>query len=111
MNGSNERRKPGQRPFDGRSEKRSTTLVRVRLASPTDIRAPERTVTESISPHGTRIISERSWQPGEDVVVVPRGEFPHTGKVVYCEAKTGGNFCLGVEFRGRSVKWGDDSRT
>jgi len=55
-------------------------------------------------------MSERSWQPGEDVVVVPRGESPHTGKVIYCEAKTGGRFYLGVEFRGRSVKWGDDSR-
>ncbi|PYT62266.1 MAG: hypothetical protein DMG46_01445 [Acidobacteria bacterium] len=79
------------------------------LVSPTDPRARERTVTENVSPHGTCIISERSWKPGEEVIVAPRGEFQQKGRVVYCVGNTRGRFCLGVEFPDRSVKWGDDS--
>jgi len=109
MNGSTQRTRSGQRLFNGRIEKRLPASVAVHLVSPTDPRARERTVTENVSPHGTCIISERSWKPGEEVIVAPRGEFQQKGRVVYCVGNTRGRFCLGVEFPDRSVKWGDDS--
>ena len=105
MNG---RTRPDHRLFDGRIEKRVTASAAVHLVSSAD-RAGERTITENISPHGTRIVSERSWEPGEEVIVAPRGEFPQIGRVVYCVANTRGRFLLGVEFPDRSVKWGDES--
>ena len=108
MKGS-ERTRPGQRLFDGRLEKRLRTSTAVHLISPGDPRAHEPTVTENVSPHGTRVISERSWQPGEEVIFAPSGEFQRIGRVVYCLANTRGRFCLGVQFPDRSVKWGDDS--
>lgn len=106
MNG---RTRADHRIFDGRVEKRVTTMAAVHLESPEDPRARERTITENISPHGTRIVSERSWEPGEEVIVAPRGEFRQKGRVVYCIANARGRFLLGVEFLDRSVKWGDDS--
>ena len=108
MNGPTQHTRLGQRLFDGRVEKRVTTSAAVHLVSPADPRAPERTITENISPHGTRVISERSWEPGEEVIVAPRGEFQRIGRVVYCVANARGRFLLGVEFPDRSVKWGDD---
>src|SRR5260370_12012964 len=107
MNGNAERRRPNQRLFDGRLEKRLTMSVPVYLPSLGEHSARERTVTENVSPHGARVISKRSWRPGEEALIAPlTGEFPQVGTVVYSRRKNGGGrFCLGVEFLDRSVKW------
>jgi hypothetical protein len=110
MSRSSERRKR-QRLFEGRVEKRLATSVPVHLVSSSHAHVPERTFTENVSPHGARIISQRSWCSGEEAVIVPRGGFAQVGRVVYCGAQTSGRFCLGVEFRGLSIKWGEDPRT
>ena len=57
MNGAHCRR-PNNRHFDGRIEKRLPTLVPVYLASLEEPRARERTLTENVSPHGARVISK-----------------------------------------------------
>jgi hypothetical protein len=106
MNG---RTRPDHRLFDGRVEKPVSTSAAVHLESPAEPRARARTITENISPHGARIVSERSWEPGEELIVAPKGEFQQKGRVVYCVANARGRFLLGVEFLDRSVKWGDDS--
>ena len=91
MNGTAQRGRPNQRFFDGRIEKRLTMSVSVYLASLSEPRARERTVTENVSPHGARVTSKRSWRSAEEVLIAPlAGEFPHVGRIVYCEAKTGG---------------------
>jgi hypothetical protein len=98
-------RRPNQRLFDGRLEKRVATSVPVYLASLSDPHARERTLTENVSPHGARVVSKRSWQPGEDVLITPlTGEFPQVGRVIYCMA-AGDHFFIGVEFPTRKVKW------
>jgi hypothetical protein len=109
MNGSAHRQRPNtnKRLFDGRLEKRLTVSVAVYLASLGEPRVRERTFTENVSPHGSRVISKRSWRPGEEALIAPlTGEFPQLGTVVYSRRKNGGGrFCLGVEFLDRSVKW------
>jgi len=98
--------------FDGRIEKRLPVPVPVYLASLREPRGREQTVTENVSPHGTRVTSKRPWRPGEEALIAPgTGEFPQVGRVVYCERKTEGRFCLGVEFLGRSVNWGESFPT
>jgi len=106
MNGNAQRRR-NQRLFEGRLEKRLTLSVPVFLASFGEPRARERTVTENVSPHGARVISQRPWRSGEKALIAPlTGEFPQVGTVVYSRHKNGGGrFCLGVEFPDRSVKW------
>src|SRR5260370_19074782 len=106
MNGSGQRRRPNQRLFDGRLEKRLTMSVPVYLASLGEPRARERKVTENVSPHGARVISKRSWRSGEEALIAPlTGEFPQVGTVVYSRRKNGGgSYCLAVELLTRSVK-------
>ena len=96
--------------FDGRIEKRLPTSVPVYLASLDEPRSRERTITENVSPHGARVVSQRFWQSGEESLITPlRGEFPRVGRVIYCLPKTVDRFCLGVEFPDRTVKWGEHS--
>ena len=112
MNGTATWRRLGQKLFDGRIEKRLPASVPVYLTSLMEPRSGEQTTTENVSPHGVRTISKRLWRAGEEVLVAPlTGEFPQVGRVVYCEQKTEGRFCLGLEFLARSVNWGNYSRT
>ncbi len=109
MNGAH-RRRPNNRHFDGRIEKRLPTPVPVYLASLDEPRARERTLTENVSPHGARVVSKRSWRSGEEsLVTFLTGEFLQVGRVIYCVPKAGDRFCLGVEFPDRMVKWGEHS--
>src|SRR6266436_2915781 len=88
MSGSAQRSGPNQRLFDGRLEKRLPTSVPVYIAPLEDPRAPERTVTENVSPHGARVISRRCWRPGDEPLITPlTGEFPRVGRVIYCLPK------------------------
>ncbi|PYU55171.1 MAG: hypothetical protein DMG55_28905 [Acidobacteria bacterium] len=112
MNGTGAWSRLEQKLFDGRIEKRLPASVPVYLASLKEPRSGEQTTTENISPHGARTISKRLWRAGETALVAPlTGEFTQVGRVVYCEQKTEGRFCLGLEFLARSVNWGNDSRT
>jgi hypothetical protein len=58
-----------RRLFDGRIEKRVPTSVPVYLVSLEDSRTRERTLTENVSPQGVRVISKRSWRPGEESLI------------------------------------------
>jgi len=100
------KRRSNDRLLDGRIEKRLSESVPVYLASLREPRAREQTVTENVSNHGARTISKRFWRTGEAALIGPlTGEFPQLGRVVYCEQKTEGRFCLGLEFLDRSGNW------
>src|SRR6266436_6743344 len=95
----------------GRIERRLPVSVPVYLASLREPHACERTTSENVSPHGARMISKWFWRSGEEALIAPlTDEFSQIGRVVYCEQKTEGYFCLGVEFLDRSVNWGNHSR-
>jgi len=110
MNGSAQRRRDSKRLFNGRIEKRIATSVPVYLAALEEPRSRERTLTENVSPHGARVVSNRSWRSGEKSLVTPlSGEFPRVGRVIYCLPKAADHFSVGVEFPDRTVKWGEHS--
>jgi hypothetical protein len=110
MNSSTQRGRPDQRLC--RIEKRLPTLIFVYLASKKDRRARERTLTENVSPHGVRVISKRSWRPGEETLITPSTwEPPQVGRVIYCSPGAGSRYYLGVEFPDLAVKWVDLSST
>src|SRR2546429_8857515 len=112
MNGTAAWSRLKQRLFDGRIEKRLPVSISIYLTSLRKPRSFEQTTTENVSPHGARTISKRLWQAGEEALIAPlTGEFPQVGRVVYCEQKTEGRLCLGLEFRARSVNWGNCSQT
>ena len=110
MNDPVQPRKPNNRLFDGRIERRLPASVPVYLGSLEDPRTPERTLTENVSPHGACVLSKRSWQPGEESLITPlNGECPQLGRVIYCLPKERDRFYLGIEFLDRTVNWCDPS--
>lgn len=112
MSDTTQPKNPRHRFFDGRIEKRLSTSVPVYLTAMTEPRSRERTTTENVSSCGARVISKGFWRSGEEALIAPlTGESPRVGRVVYCEVRTEGCFCVGLEFPDRSVKWGDYART
>lgn len=110
MNDPVQPRRPNTRLFDTRTEKRQSMSVPVYLGPLEDPRAPERTLTENVSPHGARVLSKRPWQPGEESIVTPlSGKFSLSGRVIYCLPSAGDRFCLGMEFPDRAVSWSEHS--
>jgi hypothetical protein len=106
MSSSAKRRRPNQRLFHGRVEKRLHTLIPVYLASLEDRHTRELTLTENVSPHGARVISKRSWRKGEETLITPStGEFQRVGRVIYCLPGAASRYYLGIEFPDRAVKW------
>jgi hypothetical protein len=105
MNGSAQRKTLFQRLFDGRFEKRDRMQVPVYIASLEEPRAPERTVTENVSPHGCRVLTKRKWLPGErPLVTLLTGAFPQHAQVIYCDAQPKGGFFVGIKFSA-SFRW------
>jgi PilZ domain-containing protein len=94
-------------PLDGRTEKRAPMAMAMNLANAEDQLVTEKVLTENVSPHGARVVTKRRWQPGEQARLVRlTGESGLPARVVYCQRLRDGLFCLGLEFRARSVKWG-----
>lgn len=93
--------------FDGRLEKRVAVAVQVCLANLQQPRPTERTYTENVSSHGARVVTERLWLPDDQpVITLSTEEFQRTARVVYCQLLQNGRFCVGLELKGRPVKWG-----
>jgi hypothetical protein len=110
MNDPVQRGRPDQRL--SRIEKRLPAMIPVFLARLRDPRNRELTATENISPHGARIISKRSWRPGEGSIITRTvGGFAQAGRVIYCLPIAGFGFCLGIEFPDRAVNWEEHSST
>jgi len=98
-----------QMAFDGRLEKRIPIAVPVYLASAKEPRCGEKTLTENVSLHGARVVTEHHWQPGEQPLITPlTDEFARRpATVVYSEPLANGHFGVGLEFPGRAVNWGE----
>jgi PilZ domain len=94
-------------PLDGRIEKRIPMAMAMNLVSAEDRLVTEKVLTENVSPHGARVVTNRCWQPGDQAQLVPSaGESGFPARVVYCHRRRNGLSCLGLEFRARSVKLG-----
>src|SRR5436305_15154628 len=61
---STQRKLPRLKSFDARIERRETLPVQIYLANLVAQRAREHTVTEDVSPHGARVLTNRCWQHG-----------------------------------------------
>ena len=66
----------------------------------------ERTYTDNISSHGTRVNSTVPWQLGEQVEIAPtKGESAMQGEVVYCQKLGNGRFFVGLKFAQGRAPW------
>lgn len=84
----------------GRTNQRQPIVLAVDLVPLAEAEKRERTYTDNISMQGARVHSERPWQPGEQVEVIPaKAETPVRGEVVYCQKRGQGGFFVGIRLR------------
>ena len=90
----------------GRFEKRVAKAVTVEIRPVDEGMPKERTLTENVSPHGARVLMEREWRPGQQVVVIsPKEGVRARGQIVYCELLAECKFAVGLELSVRVESW------
>jgi hypothetical protein len=94
----------------GRLEKRIQLAVPVEISSPQNPAAAERTITENVCSLGIRILTRRSRNSNERVMIGSlAGDLRTLARVVYCQRLPDGRFGIGLAFQGAAVNWPKDS--
>ena len=89
----------------GRSEKRMPVELAVELSHMGKTPVKERVLTENVSSHGLRVVTEREWQPGARVRVSFAGEeIDERARVVYCQPIGSNKFAVGLELSGKVLQ-------
>jgi hypothetical protein len=82
----------------GRFEKRIARAVTLEIRSENQGMPEGRTLTENVSPHGARVLLDREWLPGQQVLVLfPKEGVRAPGQIVYCEHLPENIFAVGLE--------------
>jgi hypothetical protein len=90
----------------GRLEKRTRLAIPVRISSPKEPSAGERTTTENVCSLGLRVLARRAREMNERLLIKSAdGELEADARVVYCERLLDGRFALGLEFNGDAANW------
>lgn len=90
----------------GRFEKRNARAVTIEICAPRDPTVRERALTENVSRHGARVLAEREWRPGLQVLVIsPREGVRSQAQVVYCQRVAEGRFAVGLELFAPVMFW------
>jgi len=90
----------------GRLEKRTRLAIPVRISSPQEPSAGERSTTENICSLGLRVLVRHARELNERLLIKSTdGELEANARVVYCERQRDGRFALGLEFHGAVSSW------
>src|SRR3989442_9574294 len=90
----------------GRFEKRIARTVSVEVRPDDEGMPEERALTENVSPHGARVLLDREWRPGQQVMVIsPKEGVRAPGQIVYCEGLAECRFAVGLELSVRGESW------
>jgi PilZ domain-containing protein len=90
----------------GRFEKRMARAVTVEIRPEDEGMPKERTLTENVSAHGARVLMDREWRPGQQVMVIsPKEGVRARGQIVYCQLLTESKFAVGLELSVRVDLW------
>ena len=91
---------------NGRSEKRVVKAVRVEVSLVDEATHKEKTLTENVSAHGMRVLTQRRFRPKQQAVVIsPSDGVWSRAKVIYCVAVAENRFAVGMELTGRVESW------
>jgi hypothetical protein len=90
----------------GRFEKRIARAVTVEIRPEDEGIPKERTLTENVSAHGARVVVEREWRPGQQVMVIsPKEGVRARGHIAYCQPLGESGFAVGLELSVRVEPW------
>jgi len=90
----------------GRLEKRIRLAVPVEISSPQNPSAAERTTTENVCSLGMRVLTHRTRELNERLMINSLvGDLRTLARVVYCQRLPDGRFGVGLQFQGMAVDW------
>jgi hypothetical protein len=90
----------------GRGAKRTPQVIAVELYSAEHPEHRERTFTENVSAIGARVVSSRSWRPGERVVISSDLDtVRRVARVVYCQPLSDRRFAVGLHVERSPLPW------
>jgi hypothetical protein len=92
--------------WSGRSEKRTSLAIPVRISSLEEPSASEPSTTENVCSLGIRVQVSHAREMNQRLLIKPaEGELLADARVVYCQRLVDGKFALGLEFRGEVPSW------
>jgi PilZ domain-containing protein len=81
----------------GRFEKRIAAAATVEIRPEAEGTPKVTTLTENVSHHGVRVLMDREWRPGQNVLVFfPREGVQTQAQVVYCQRLAERGFGVGL---------------
>jgi hypothetical protein len=91
---------------NGRSEKRIAKTVSVEVCLVDEPTLKEKALTENVSAHGVRFLTQRRFRPKQQAMVISQNERVWSpAKVVYCQLVAENRFAVGLELSGRVESW------
>src|SRR6266481_5564708 len=90
----------------GRLEKRVRLAIPIKITSPQNPAATERTTTENVCSLGIRILTHRAKNSNEQIMISSlAGDLRTFARVVYYQKLPDGRFGIGLQFQGIAVDW------
>jgi len=90
----------------GRSERRIAKAVSVEVCAQDEPKLNEMVLTENVSAHGARILTEGKLRPGQRVLVsAPKEGVRSQARIVYCQRVSERRFAVGLELSSRLELW------
>ena len=91
-----------------RREERASASVVLMLSGQSGRSAPEWASTDNISARGARILTTRSWNPNDRVLIrCAEGNLQSRGRVVYRQRLHDNLFAIGVKLLAPRGRWGE----
>jgi hypothetical protein len=90
----------------GRLEKRTRLTVPVQISTLQDPAGRERTTTENVCSLGIRVLTHRSRELNERLLINSmEGDRQLLARVVYCQRLSDGRFGVGLQFQQKATNW------
>ena len=91
---------------NGRSERRIPKTVTVEVCLADDLTLKERALTENVSAHGVRVLTQRSMRPKQQAMIISLNDGVWSrAKVVYCQRAAENRFAVGLELSASVEPW------
>lgn len=86
--------------LEGRKQRRTPKRFLVQILAVHDSNLSELAAVENVSSAGTRLVTDRQWEPGARVILksLSKGKAWGTARVVYCQAASPKSFAVGLSF-------------
>src|SRR6516162_9781152 len=93
--------------LEGRKQPRTRDRFLALIVSVRDPRLTELAAVKNVSSHGSRLVTERLWEPGAHVILTSSstGNVSARARLVYCQSVGVRAFAVGLNFLTQTSDW------